>query len=387
MAISSGISFKRISDSVSKTKSVAAETGKTTIRISKLLNKNISDKRNISSDIKSLKSRRIQREKRNILIDRMSAPLIAIKPTGPRILSASDSGTSVVNRLLGFVGYLTAGWALSNLPTWIGLGEQFVTRITIATSILGNYGDELLKVITDVGDVFSSVVQNLSRFDFSDSSYLVRSSLNELKLSIDSLGDGISQAFQVLIQPFSAIEKIPDAYDKLPSILPGFDGPEPPPSGGSGGKWKPLLDLIASGESSSSGGYDAMYPGRNTKKEGKPVSKMTISQASRYAGDPGDGRNYAVGRYQFTTVKAQAKAAGLNPDKDTFSPENQDRMAINIIEGKRKGKYWLSGKITDEEFSEYLAGKWGAFRSASGYVLPGNTGSIGFDKLKPILKK
>lgn len=230
MAISPSISFKKISDSVSSTKRQTKETKNTTINLSKLLNKNISTKKNLSSNIRSIKQKRIERENRNVLRDRLAAPLIAVKPRGPRLLAASDRSTSITDRLLGFVGYLSAGWILSNLPTWISLGEQFSQRIVAAGTILSGYGDELVEVISSIGNVFSAGLVNISKFDFSDSSYLVRSSLNDLKLSIDELGEGIESAFGVLLQPFKELEKIPDAFGQLPSTIPGIPG-TPPPSG------------------------------------------------------------------------------------------------------------------------------------------------------------
>jgi murein DD-endopeptidase MepM/ murein hydrolase activator NlpD len=270
------------------------------------------------------------------------------------------------------------------LPTWIGLGEQFITRLTTAGSILSNYGDELVKVMTDTGDVFMAAMQNISRFDFSDSSFLVRSSLNELKLSIDSLGDGINSAFQVLIQPFKALEKVPDAYGKLPSILPGFEPPEPSPGGGGGagaGRWKPLLDIIASGE----GGYTSIAPGDQNPN----LTKMTIAEANRAVGLKG-GRG-AIGRYQFTSPISQAKSAGLNPDKDLFNPDNQDKMAVAIIEKKRGGKDWLSGKITDEQFGYQLAREFAGLKQPNGvgfYDGDGrNKATVNWSSTKISLKK
>ena len=386
MAISSGISVKTISDSVSKTRSAAAETGKTTIKISKLLNKNISDKRNISSDIKSLKNKRIQREKRNILIDRMSKPLIAVKPRGARILSASDPGTSVINRLLNFVGYLTGGWILGNLPTWIGLGEQFITRLTTAGSILSNYGDELVKVMTDTGDVFMAAVQNISRFDFSDSSFLVRSSLNELKLSIDSLGEGINSAFQVLIQPFKALEKVPDAYGKLPSILPGFEKPEPSSSGtpGTSGRLQPIhkqaLDIISRPE--SGGDYNAMNngtagdrPGGSKKWLGKNLTDMTIGEVKDFQNNK--KTLWAAGRYQIVpgSLPTAQSAAGLK-DSDRFDRNNQDLLAIGLLKTQGPGAWTKYSSYTKAEISIMYKAKDTPLGPQSAKITPSPSNSL-----------
>ena len=172
----------------------------------------------------------------------------------------------------------------------------------------------------------------------------------------------------------------------LPQALPGNDGG----GGGGGGTatasagvWRPLLDLIASGEAVTGNEWESLNP--NTTLPG--ATKMTISEVANRAGDTGDGKNRAVGRYQFTSLRAQARAAGLNPDKDLFTPENQDKIAVHLIEVKRDGRSWLSGKTDDAKFSEGLALEWGALKSAQGTVLPGNSGSIGFDKIKPALEK
>jgi murein DD-endopeptidase MepM/ murein hydrolase activator NlpD len=187
-----------------------------------------------------------------------------------------------------------------------------------------------------------------------------------------------------LIQPFKALEKVPDAYGKLPSILPGFEPPEPSPGGGGGagaGRWKPLLDIIASGE----GGYTSIAPGDQNPN----LTKMTIAEANRAVGLKG-GRG-AIGRYQFTSPISQAKSAGLNPDKDLFNPDNQDKMAVAIIEKKRGGKDWLSGKITDEQFGYQLAREFAGLKQPNGvgfYDGDGrNKATVNWSSTKISLKK
>ena len=100
-----------------------------------------------------------------------------------------------------------------------------------------------------------------------------------------------------------------------------------------------------------------------------------------------DGRiSAAIGRYQMLYPEKYAAAAGISLTAK-FSPENQDKMVIAYLKKNRRLSEWEQGKISDESFSEELAREFGAFKSASGFVLPRNTGSIGFDKLKPILQK
>lgn len=153
-------------------------------------------------------------------------------------------------------------------------------------------------------------------------------------------------------------------------------------SSGSSGKWKPLLDLIGSGE----GGYESINP--NDTIPG--LSKMTILDAYNASETyrKTKGGSGAIGKYQLVSDPiGRAKAAGLNPNTDLFSPANQDKIAVYIIEKLRRGNDWISGKIKDEQFSEELSNEWGALKSASGNVLPGNSGNIGFDKIQKALKE
>ena len=48
---------------------------------------------------------------------------------------------------------------------------------------------------------------------------------------------------------------------------------------------------------------------------------------------------------------------------------------------------FIKGEITNEQFSEELSQEFGTFKSASGFVLPNNTGSIDFPMMVPVLNK
>jgi muramidase (phage lysozyme) len=107
-------------------------------------------------------------------------------------------------------------------------------------------------------------------------------------------------------------------------MVPGASG------GGSSGGWKPVLELIAKHEAVG-GSYDSIYP--SSKKDG--LSQMTIAQADAWQASTASSRgSAAAGRYQFMYIKDQAADAGIGPD-EMFSPENQDKMAISLIEKKR----------------------------------------------------
>jgi hypothetical protein len=135
--------------------------------------------------------------------------------------------------------------------------------------------------------------------------------------------------------------------------------------GGTGGQWGPLLDLIASVESGNS--YEALNP--STTLPG--ATKMTISRVAVEAEKIGrsKGGTGAVGRYQQLPwyLVSRARAAGLNPDKDLFSPKNQDLIVSKVNIGQnRGGRRWLSGEISDEQFMQGLSQEFAAIPNAQG---------------------
>jgi muramidase (phage lysozyme) len=116
------------------------------------------------------------------------------------------------------------------------------------------------------------------------------------------------------------------------------------------GEYGSILDLIASVE--AVGGYDVINGG---KIDG--LSRMTIADARRSAmRSRGSG---AMGRYQQMPkyVLDRARSIGLNPDRDLFSPENQDKLAILLINGAGY-KEWKSGRLSTERFAHRLSATW-----------------------------
>ena len=211
-----------ISSPISLLKSTSSQTSKTTKSIQNTLTGGLSRKRNLISSIGLFKNRRREFDKREIQKNIISNPTILTKTGSARSLSLSDQGLNLTDRLFGFVKYLTAGWILGNLPTWISLGEQFAGRLGTAGSILKNYGDETLNVMKSITGIFDSTLKNLSAFDFSDSSGLMENSIGELTKSLDDLGGGLSSALDVLFAPFKNVPGIgeitqePDAYTDQP---------------------------------------------------------------------------------------------------------------------------------------------------------------------------
>jgi hypothetical protein len=102
-----------------------------------------------------------------------------------------------------------------------------------------------------------------------------------------------------------------------------------------------FLDLVASKESESFGGYDAYNTGGanggetafgsgnslEDKRFGKPISQLTVGEIKKLQAN---GQLHAAGRYQFIrgTFKEVADELGLSNDT-VFDPATQDRMAVS----------------------------------------------------------
>lgn len=378
--LSSPINFQRITKTAQGIKNSVSSAGKTVKKIGDIVFYRTKMKREAFANSKMLRGRRVEYERRKELEDEIESPRVAIKPDGPQKLVQMDTSKGFFDRILGFVGYLTAGWIMNNLPTLIGMGKEFIARIQKANQILVGFFNNTIQLFAGVGNILGALGQNLMSFDLFDTSKRLKNSFDGLNFTIENMGKQIEEAFGLVTTPLTegkySGEQIPGFGTEYQSEG-AYETQTPSGGTAGGGRWKPLLDLIASGE----GNYTSIAP----SDQNPNLTSMTIAEANKAVGLKG-GKG-AIGRYQFTSPIAQARAAGLNPDKDIFSPENQDRMAIAIIENKRRGRDWLAGKITNEQFSEYLAREWGALRSASGYVLPGNSGKIGYEKIKPALQK
>ena len=119
----------------------------------------------------------------------------------------------------------------------------------------------------------------------------------------------------------------------------------------------------------SGGNYEAMYP--STTMPG--MTKMTITQVINKASG-------AVGKYQQLPrfLAERARRAGLDPDKDLFSPANQDKIILEVnIKGNRQGDDWLAGRITDEQFMQGLSQEFASMPNAQGkFHYPGQSSAM-----------
>lgn len=125
----------------------------------------------------------------------------------------------------------------------------------------------------------------------------------------------------------------------------------------SGSPDRKMLDFIGGLE--SNGNYNALVYGKGTKKEDN-LTGMTIGQVMEYQKSmiKNGHASTAVGKYQFisSTLKEAMKAVGLT-ENDMFSPENQDKMGMYLL-NKRGWSEYKAGRIGPEEFANRLGKEW-----------------------------
>lgn len=139
----------------------------------------------------------------------------------------------------------------------------------------------------------------------------------------------------------------------------------------------PLLDFIGNKESE---GYDDISDLiSESRYPSKPVTQMTIQEILDWQESIDRFQlSEAVGRYQVVEDTLRGfdndKTAGPgNPlytraglsTSSLYSPENQDKIAIVLIEGRGLTKF-LEGRITREEFGDNLAGEWASLPLITG---------------------
>lgn len=123
-----------------------------------------------------------------------------------------------------------------------------------------------------------------------------------------------------------------------------------------------ILDLVS--EQESHGNYDAVIYHINGLP-GVVLSELTIKQIYGLMADLLRGRygkrtpSTAIGRYQIirNTMRNLVTILKLNVEKDKFTHELQDRMALELL--KIRGyQRWYLGKLGNIDFAHKLSCEW-----------------------------
>jgi len=253
---------------------------------------------------------------------------------------------------------LLAAWAVKNLPLIIDNIKIFVKKLRVAGAAVNSMIRSAGGVFSSLTKIITATLKNISEFDFTDQSNRIEEAKLELDKNVDAVGAGFDELKNVWSMEEDELDKKIAELESQKSLRETIDTVSPPivqaqtPAVGDGSgsgkadnygmkvdavtnsKWKPVLNLIAKAESIDGSYSSAYHP--NGSKIIPGLENMSMEEAVKASGGmDSTGKHYAIGRYQFTRLTTeQAGRAGLKPT-DKFSPENQDKMAIALITGKK----------------------------------------------------
>jgi murein DD-endopeptidase MepM/ murein hydrolase activator NlpD len=192
---------------------VPVGSSKTIRKLQTILLNRTKVKREIFQQQTILQNRRIENERRKQREDELEAPNLVTKPRGAAGLIAG-SAKGFFERLVGFLSYLTAGWIINNLPTWISMGKEFIARTQQMGKILGGFITNTTDIFKDFTRLLGASLTNLMKFDFLDTSGRVSTAFNELNLSVENWGTGFEDVIKLITTPLT--EGIASGEDARP---------------------------------------------------------------------------------------------------------------------------------------------------------------------------
>lgn len=197
------INIGNISKSISSSRKNVSSVGDSVNNISRIVSRNTKVKNELFQKSITLDSRRRELSKRKEFEDRIEANKVSTSQL--RGLSfANNTGKGPLGRLISFLGFLTAGWIVENLPTWTFIGTEFISRIKKVTGMMDNFVDSLSNIFLSFRNLLSNSFNAIVRLDFNEfTEGNVLRSFQELNANISDLGADIYKAFSVFSTPLS----------------------------------------------------------------------------------------------------------------------------------------------------------------------------------------
>jgi hypothetical protein len=337
-------------------------------------------KRDSYSQTNFLEKRREENERRQQLEDELEAPRVVTQRDGASQLAQQDTSKGWFERIIGFIGYLSAGWIMNNLPTWIGIGEEFLARIKRAGEITSGFFNDTLKMFNSFGNLLSATGENLSRFDFLDSSNKIKSALNDLNSNVGNMGSRIEEALGLVTTPLTegkySGKDIPKlgteqtnegAYPEPPPYNP--DGGNEPVSGYGTKEQQALLKTIRFAEGTSgSTGYSMFFGDKSGQAKYGDLTKLSANEVeklvTKFLQDPqskfSGGSSAAVGAYQIIGIAQKARALGMDMNRK-FDQSFQDEMALRLAAARGVSAEVLKREGLSDAVIKKLSPEWASF--------------------------
>jgi murein DD-endopeptidase MepM/ murein hydrolase activator NlpD len=202
MALTSSFDLTKINSTATKARKGLAQSEKTIKLINTSIFKRTKVKRESFASIKMFRDRRVEYDRRKEQEDELEAPTTLVRTDGPSQLVQSDTSKGFFERIIGFMGYVTAGWMLRNLPTWIDMGNKLVMRIRKAGQIIFEAVNSIQTIFEGFGGILNSYYQNLLQFNFSGNEKEIDNSMNQLNSGFLDFQSKVEEAFGALVAPF-----------------------------------------------------------------------------------------------------------------------------------------------------------------------------------------
>lgn len=202
MAVASPLNIGNSTNSLRSVSGGVSGANRTIKNIGGILFRRTKFKRESIATSKTLTNRRIENEDRAERETELEASNLVKTPSGASNL-ANNSGGSFLDRIIGFLGYTTAGWILNNLPTWIGLGKEFIARIQKAGKIISSVASDAINIVGGFGNVLGAIGKDILSFDILDSSKRLQNAVGDLNASFEDMGKQFNDGFKLVSTPLT----------------------------------------------------------------------------------------------------------------------------------------------------------------------------------------
>lgn len=373
----SSLSLSGINNSLFQTKKSMSAVNGSVNNISRIISTNSRTKRTLYGKSELIKIRRREASKRKEIEDRLESKKVSFNLTRG-LAFASRSQGSPLARLVGFLGFITSGWIIENLPTWIFMGKEFVRRVyTVGGSMsnmMGNFKLLFNFFTTTLKNSFDAIVKMDFR-QFTEGN--VAESFQGMVSTIEKLGENFNDIFSIFRTPLTQSsetgEQAPGLGDARTESM--FPGVQQETSGYGTKEQQALLTVIRRAEGTTKS-YGTISGGDIVPElaEGKLTVQETINlaQTSKLPARFG-GRKVnhvysgATGAYQFMpkTLQGLVNSGRLNPN-ELFTPRKQDEAALILAEQRGVSADLLRREGFSKNVSNLLAPEWAAIPTKSG---------------------
>lgn len=350
------LNLEKISGSVIKTNKSINLTNQSILKVTKDIRKNDVERDKLLRQKSEYTKRQLEFEERQDKEAQLEASeLPSIRPQQTKVPLQTGTGGNFFGRILGFFGYLAAGWAIKNLPTWMVISKDIINRLSTLQLNIATFLYSASNSVQYFTRGIASVLGNVLTFNFGDIPRDVELATKGLSENITSMGESIKDSLRLITTPLQTVpETTTDetgggVQEAPPSLTPSQ------PQQGSGGK---IIEYLTGDRTSPK--YRADHAAGNYHDHIAFDSQSTRDAAIRWL----QGRGWTIGsintgRHAFGSYHYSNQAFDI-----PFYP-NQSRKGVT---DDAKGETKLSSKLR----ADLAAGGFRGQTIGSGNTRPSN---------------